>query len=960
MTTALRLGRTGWAAILLLVAAGIVLRALRLDWQPLWWDEGYSVYFATEPLSRMFDLTARDIHPPLYYALLHSWIGVWGSASPEVLRSLAVIFGVAALPLQAWLAWQLFPGRRRLLGIAVLLLAINPMHLFYSQEVRMYGLGLALSIASTACFWLWQRRLVNGAGWRWPFVGYLLATTAGLYTLYYFAFLLAGQLVWAAFQYWRRRRAVAVIAAGQTLVVALYLPWLLYAFPRLVSYVGAKVESDQDVALDPLHYMARHWMTFTGGHVTWPETTLPWALLLSGAAALLIGVALIVQWRRAATFPDDRGSAAVFPEPQPPGRAAVTLLGVLVGVALAAGWLISLRFPFFPEGGERLLIFVLPYVVLLLAVGIDYTWGFAHAGLAALILLLAAAVGGVFTFYTTPRYVEGDYRPLLRQIMQQGRNEDMLLAIFPWQVGYWRAYTPQDNPALTGPAPMLLSDDAVTWSPAVQSTIDETLAAGTLWFPAPLTFGSTLPGEIETYLAAHAANLENRWYGGTRLTAWADLPAPAAGAAPAADFGAVQLVQAATTPAIAVAANQPLAAALTWQIAAPADYNISLRLLDAEGAIWSSREYEAAWALAPPGAQVTQHVGLIVPVGLPPGAYTVGVSVAHQDAQGASGDALTLAGSDTVDAPIGQLTVVAPDTVSGAVSGAELDAARLPIRTRLAQPVTQEGVTFLGFTGPAESAPLLAGTELGVTLFLRAETNTPAARDLYVSLLDAQGAGVAGYAGWPLPDYPASVLTQGELLRVPVRFYTPGALIGDNYRLVVGFQEPATGAKTPPVALGTVRITQRRGAFTRPTPAVSLPAPAQFGTHARLYGYTLTPATDGAVTLHLYWEIVQPLLPPHHIFVHADAPDDVTSDDVTSDGVTLAQQDGPPVTMTGPAPTGSWQPGEFLITEHLLTLPAGASLKVGLYDPVALVRLPVTIDGAPAGDSVEIPLDPPP
>ena len=37
-------------ALLTLVALG--LRVLRLEWQPLWWDEGYSVYFATESLSR--------------------------------------------------------------------------------------------------------------------------------------------------------------------------------------------------------------------------------------------------------------------------------------------------------------------------------------------------------------------------------------------------------------------------------------------------------------------------------------------------------------------------------------------------------------------------------------------------------------------------------------------------------------------------------------------------------------------------------------------------------------------------------------------------------------------------------------------------------------------------------------------------------------------------------------------
>ncbi len=88
----------------------------------------------------------------------------------------------------------------------------------------------------------------------------------------------------------------------------------------------------------------------------------------------------------------------------------------------------------------------------------------------------------------------------------------------------------------------------------------------------------------------------------------------------------------------------------------------------------------------------------------------------------------------------------------------------------------------------------------------------------------------------------------------------------------------------------------------------------------------------------------QPLLPPHHIFVHADAPD----------GTTVAQQDGAPVTPNGEAPTGGWQPGEYLVTEHHLAPPTGASytVNVGIYNPDTLVRLPVTISGAPAGDNV--------
>ncbi|MCI0478043.1 MAG: hypothetical protein L0Y55_17505, partial [Anaerolineales bacterium] len=53
---------------------GFALRVVRLDLQPLWWDEGYSIFFATRDFATMLERTAIDIHPPLYYALLQVWM----------------------------------------------------------------------------------------------------------------------------------------------------------------------------------------------------------------------------------------------------------------------------------------------------------------------------------------------------------------------------------------------------------------------------------------------------------------------------------------------------------------------------------------------------------------------------------------------------------------------------------------------------------------------------------------------------------------------------------------------------------------------------------------------------------------------------------------------------------------------------------------------------------------------
>ena len=80
-------------------------------------------------------------------------------------------------------------------------------------------------------------------------------------------------------------------------------------------------------------------------------------------------------------------------------------------------------------------------------------------------------------------------------------------------------------------------------------------------------------------------------------------------------------------------------------------------------------------ALPEAGHPVTETIGLIVPVGLPPGGYQLAVSV-----QTADGQPLTISGSDDVAAVIGDLEVTQPDTTG---SDWELASRRLPIQHHL-------------------------------------------------------------------------------------------------------------------------------------------------------------------------------------------------------------------------------------------------------------------------------------
>jgi len=134
--------------VLLLVLAllAFTLYIFRLDHQSLWYDEGFSVYLAEMSLGEVTARTASDIHPPLYYFLLHLWMLVSGSTE-FALRFLSLIFGVLTVPL-------IYVVGRRLLGdaagrLASGFIAISPLFLWYSQEARMYTLVTFLCLLST-------------------------------------------------------------------------------------------------------------------------------------------------------------------------------------------------------------------------------------------------------------------------------------------------------------------------------------------------------------------------------------------------------------------------------------------------------------------------------------------------------------------------------------------------------------------------------------------------------------------------------------------------------------------------------------------------------------------------------------------------------------------------------------------------------------------------------------------
>lgn len=115
------------------------LRLLSLD-QSLWLDEAINV-LATQNFSLIGMITEyakADFHPPLFFITLWAWTKLFG-ISEVVVRIPSIIFGVLTVYMVYLIGDKLHS--KRLAILVALLLTVNPLHIYYSQEVRMYALA---------------------------------------------------------------------------------------------------------------------------------------------------------------------------------------------------------------------------------------------------------------------------------------------------------------------------------------------------------------------------------------------------------------------------------------------------------------------------------------------------------------------------------------------------------------------------------------------------------------------------------------------------------------------------------------------------------------------------------------------------------------------------------------------------------------------------------------------------
>lgn len=286
----------------LLLLAGLwvafALRVYRLGDQNIWWDEGLAIWAVRHSFVGTTLWTAGDVHPPLYFWLLWPWVRLAGE-SEFAARYLTVM--VAMLTVAAMMPLGRRLGGRAVGAAALWLLALSRFHVWWSQEMRMYALA-ALGVTLSFYFLLRWVSQPQKAGRMTSLTvamptGWIGATVAALYTIYFSALLLVVQNLYVFIVGLRRteRRALWhqwLLAQGAALT--LWAPWLALALPRMRSWsvVQEPVSSGFVFLLDGV--------LLTLGISTYVERYLG-VVLLMGLILLWGTVALVVAARRAGT-----------------------------------------------------------------------------------------------------------------------------------------------------------------------------------------------------------------------------------------------------------------------------------------------------------------------------------------------------------------------------------------------------------------------------------------------------------------------------------------------------------------------------------------------------------------------------------------------------------------------------------------------------------------------------------
>lgn len=218
--------------IILLILASSLSRFFQLGRESVWLDEALSLSISKdiEGLhleNYLFFSNWGDTHPPFYYFVLHFWRGLFGTSEVS-LRGLSAVCGVLVVISTYYVGSKLIDRKTAI--ISSLLVLVNPVALYFSQEARMYTLTSLLILLSAYFFY----KLLSNRRKRYSIL-YVLVSTLLIYTHYLGILLLGAELffflIW--FSFLRDRKKLKMVISSYLVILCLYIPWVPNVLVRL-------------------------------------------------------------------------------------------------------------------------------------------------------------------------------------------------------------------------------------------------------------------------------------------------------------------------------------------------------------------------------------------------------------------------------------------------------------------------------------------------------------------------------------------------------------------------------------------------------------------------------------------------------------------------------------------------------------------------------------------------------
>ncbi len=307
-----------WWPLAALTLLAAVLRLSTLNLQSFWYDEAFTpVHVLHSSLwGTLRAVSHTENSPPLWYLIEWVFYRLFGDGEVS-LRLLSALAGIATVPL-AWGIGRELSDRRSAIACA-LLIAVNPLFFWYSQEARVYGLFAFMTAAAMLCF---LRALNEPSGRR--MAAFAVTGSLALLTHYFAVFLLAGMAAWLLYEPRTRRACLPALAAIGVVGLAL-LPLISAQGGHGTQWIGRWALSSR------LQTIPQYWLVGYSGSPLGHAVELLVALPV--LAAVVLG-----PWRL--TEPRKALPPALIAARERCGRGALiavtlTATGILVPLALA-------------------------------------------------------------------------------------------------------------------------------------------------------------------------------------------------------------------------------------------------------------------------------------------------------------------------------------------------------------------------------------------------------------------------------------------------------------------------------------------------------------------------------------------------------------------------------------------------------------------------------------------------